>query len=119
MKTTGKKNVKKKVMKKSMCMLTGIAFMVMCNTVMVLADNSASTTSTGVDQIDNILSGLKTILIAIVSGIGIIMAIPKVGEFSEAFQQKDNHGMWDSGKGLIGCSFMIFVGPVLTLLGII
>lgn len=79
----------------------------------------AGTVATGITQIDQIFSALTTLLTAIVSGIGVIIAIPKIGEMAEAFQQKDNHGMWDAGKGLIAAAIMIFIMPILKLIGIV
>lgn len=114
---------KKEMAKKVICMAACMASIVMGNVLPVLAKEAdagtSTSTSTGVPQIDTFFTVLKTLLIAIVSGIGVIQAIPKIGEFAEAFQQKDSHGMWDSGKGLLGSAIMIFVGPLLSLLGIV
>lgn len=116
---------KKEMAKKVICMAACTASIVMGNVLPVLAKeadagtSTSTSTSTGVPQIDTFFTVMKTLLIAIVSGIGVVKAIPQVGEFAEAFQQKDSHGMWDSGKGLLGSAIMIFVGPVLSLLGIV
>lgn len=78
---------------------------------------TTSNTGTGVTQVDTALSTLKTIMIGVVSAIGIIILVKNISDFAQSFQQQDSQGMHMAAKGIAAGVIMAAVGPVLTLLG--
>lgn len=74
--------------------------------------------STGVAEIDSILSTLKGLFLGVLAGIGLIILIKGIGDTAQAYQQQDSHGMYDGAKGIVAGSIMVFAGGILTILGI-
>lgn len=74
--------------------------------------------STGVPEIDNILSILKGLFLGVLGGIGLIILIKGIGDTAQAYQQQDSHGMYDGAKGIVAGAIMVFVGSILGILGI-
>lgn len=96
---------------KTGCML-GVLF---CKSIPV----SAAAISTGIPEVDNILSVIATLLLGVVAGIGLIITIKNIGDTAQAYQQQDSHGMYDGAKGIAAGAIMVFIGPILKLFGII
>lgn len=89
--------------------------LILCGRIKVFA----SAISTGVPEVDAALSVIATLFLGLVAGIGLIIFIKNLGDTAQAYQQQDSHGMYDGAKGLAAGAVMIFVGPILKLLGII
>lgn len=79
---------------------------------------SAVATSTGIAEIDKILTTLKSLFLGIVAGIGLIILIKAIGDTAQAYQQQDSHGMYDGAKGIVAGAIMVFAGVILTALGL-
>lgn len=80
---------------------------------------SAAAISTGIPEVDNILSVIATLLLGVVAGIGLIITIKNMGDTAQAYQQQDSHGIYDGAKGIAAGAIMVFIGPILKLFGII
>lgn len=81
-------------------------------------DVRADVTSTGITQVDTILTTLKTLFLGIVAGIGLIILIKAIADTAQAYQQQDSHGMYDGAKGIAAGAIMVFAGTILTLMGL-
>jgi hypothetical protein len=81
-------------------------------------DVRADVTSTGITQVDTILTTLKTLFLGIVAGIGLIILIKEIADTAQAYQQQDSHGMYDGFKGIAAGAIMVFAGTILTLMGL-
>lgn len=110
--------MKNKNLKKVMKMIgTGVyvnVWMMCSNTIAVMADPI----STGVAEVDTILTTLKTLFLGLVAGIGLIILIKGIADTAQAYQQQDSHGMYDGAKGIAAGAIMTFAGSILTLMGI-
>lgn len=92
------------------------------NRFVVLANGTGTgglKTTTGIPQIDNIFSTLTTLLLGIVAIIGVIILIKNLADTVEAYQQHDSRGIYEGGKGIAAGAIMVFIGPLLTLMGIL
>lgn len=98
----------------------------LCDTVAVFAGNGSSggsggtglSTSTGISQIDTVLTTIKSIFLGIIALIGIIILAKGIADTAQAYQQQDSHGMYDGAKGIAAGAIMAFISAVLTLLGL-
>ena len=119
------KNMKNKNLKKVMKMIgAGVyvnVWMMCSNTIAVMAadeEKKANVVNTGIEQVDNVLSTLKTLFLGLVAGIGLIILIKGIADTAQAYQQQDSHGMYDGAKGIAAGAIMTFAGSILTLMGI-
>lgn len=118
--------MKNKNLKKVMKMIgTGVyvnVWMMCSNTIAVLAkekeEKKANVVNTGITEVDNVLSTLKTLFLGLVAGIGLIILIKGIADTAQAYQQQDSHGMYDGAKGIAAGAIMTFAGSILTLMGI-
>lgn len=91
------------------------------NAAAVFANTGGGTglsTSTGIDQIDTILTTIKSIFLGIIALIGIIILAKGIADTAQAYQQQDSHGMYDGAKGIAAGAIMAFISAILTLLGL-
>lgn len=95
--------------KKMVPVLSGALFMSVVNTSMVLASDTSSVTK----PLDN----LKTLVIAIIGAIGVIILAKNVMEFAQAYQQQDSSTMNSALKGIVAGIMMAGISSVLTILG--
>lgn len=77
-----------------------------------------ATTTTGIPEIDNLLSTLKMLFLGVVAGIGLVILIKGIGDTAQAYQQADSHGMYDGAKGIVAGAIMVFAGAILTIMGL-
>lgn len=95
--------------KKVVPVLSGAFFMSVVNTSMVLASDTSAVTK----PLDN----LKTLVIAIIGAIGVIILAKNVMEFAQAYQQQDSSTMNSALKGIVAGIMMAGISSVLTILG--
>lgn len=90
--------------------LSGVFFMaaVYANSVMAATDTSSVT-----KPLDN----LKTLVIAIIGAIGVIILAKNVMEFAQAYQQQDSSTMNSALKGIVAGVMMAGISSVLAILG--
>ena len=75
----------------------------------------AATAST--QAITQPLENLKTLVIAIIGAVGIIILAKNVMEFAQAYQQQDSSTMNSALKGIVAGILMAGISNVLTFLG--
>ena len=73
---------------------------------------AATDTSSVTQPLDN----LKTLVIAIIGAVGVILA-KNVMEFAQAYQQQDSSTMNSALKGIVAGVMMAGISSVLTILG--
>lgn len=87
----------------------GATYAVSRMTMTVLAADTSAVTK----PLDN----LKTLVIAIIGAIGIIILAKNVMEFAQAYQQQDSSTMNSALKGIVAGVIMAGISSVLTFLG--
>lgn len=80
-------------------------------TVTVLA--AGGDTSAVTKPLDN----LKTLVIAVIGAVGVIILAKNVMEFAQAYQQQDSSTMNSALKGIVAGAIMAGISSVLTFLG--
>lgn len=100
------KNMKKKVLPAVAGSVTGA--MLMTSTCFAAGDTSAVT-----QPLDN----LKTLVIAVIGAVGVIILAKNVMEFAQAYQQQDSSTMNSALKGIVAGVMMAGISTVLTFLG--
>jgi len=63
------------------------------------------------------LDNLKTLVIAIIGAVGVIILAKNVMEFAQAYQQQDSSTMNSALKGIVAGVMMAGISSVLTILG--
>ena len=63
------------------------------------------------------LDNLKTLVIAIIGAVGVIILAKNVMEFAQAYQQQDSSTMNSALKGIVAGTMMAGISTVLTFLG--
>lgn len=63
------------------------------------------------------LDSLKTLIIAIIGAVGVIILAKNVMEFAQAYQQQDSSTMNSALKGIVAGVMMAGISTVLTFLG--
>lgn len=81
---------------------------VLMNTTCFAADTSVVTAP---------LDNLKTLVIAVIGAIGVIILAKNVMEFAQAYQQQDSSSMSSALKGIVAGVMMAGISTVLTFLG--
>lgn len=74
---------------------------------------AASGTSAVTQPLDN----LKTLVIAVIGAVGVIILAKNVMEFAQAYQQQDSSTMNSALKGIVAGVMMAGISAVLTFLG--
>ena len=75
--------------------------------------NAATDTSSVTAPLDN----LKTLIIAVIGAVGVIILAKNVMEFAQAYQQQDSSTMNSALKGIVAGVMMAGISSVLTILG--
>ena len=63
------------------------------------------------------LANLKTLIIAVIGAVGVIILAKNVMEFAQAYQQQDSSTMNSALKGIVAGIMMAGISTVLTFLG--
>ena len=71
----------------------------------------------GTQAITQPLDNLKTLVIAVIGAVGVIILAKNVMEFAQAYQQQDSSTMNSALKGIVAGVMMAGVSTVLTFLG--
>lgn len=102
-----KVNIKKKNI---MAVISGAAFMTAVQVNNVLAASDASSVTKPLDN-------LKTLVLAIIGAIGVIILAKNVMEFAQAYQAADSSTMNSALKGIVAGVMMAGISSVLGILG--
>lgn len=73
--------------------------------------------STGTSAVTQPLENLKTLIIAVIGAVGVIILAKNVMEFAQAYQQQDSSTMNSALKGIVAGVMMAGISTVLTFLG--
>lgn len=71
----------------------------------------------GTSAITQPLDNLKTLVIAVIGAVGVIILAKNVMEFAQAYQQQDSSTMNSALKGIVAGVMMAGISTVLTFLG--
>ena len=102
----GFKNMKQKV-------VTVAAGSIACASYMTMTCFEAPDTTAVTQPLEN----LKTLVIAVIGAVGIIILAKNVMVFAQAYQQQDSSIMNSALKGLVACVLMAGISSVLKFLG--
>ena len=85
----------------------------------VYAVNSMGTVAfaTGTEAVTKPLENLKTLVIAVIGAVGVIILAKNVMEFAQAYQQQDSSTMNSALKGIVAGAMMAGISTVLSFLG--
>lgn len=72
---------------------------------------------TGTAAITQPLENLKTLVIAVIAAVGVIILAKNVMEFAQAYQQQDSATMNSALKGIVAGAMMAGISAVLAFLG--
>lgn len=73
--------------------------------------------SAGTSSVTQPLDNLKTLVIAIIGAVGVIILAKNVMEFAQAYQQQDSSTMNSALKGIVAGVMMAGISAVLAFLG--
>lgn len=96
--------------KNAVAVLSGAAYLSMVDTNMIMA-------ATDTSSVTKPLESLKTLVIAIIGAIGVIILAKNVMEFAQAYQQQDSSTMNSALKGIVAGVMMAGISSVLSILG--
>ena len=71
----------------------------------------------GAGAITQPLNSLKTLMLAVIGAVGVIILAKNVMEFAQAYQQQDSSTMNSALKGIVAGIMMAGISTVLTFLG--
>ena len=78
---------------------------------------TATVFAAGTDAVTKPLDNLKTLVIAVIGAVGVIILAKNVMEFAQAYQQQDSSTMNSALKGIVAGSMMAGISTVLSFLG--
>ena len=99
------KNMKKKVLPAVAGSVTGAMLM------------TSTCFAAGTTAVTQPLENLKTLVIAVIGAVGVIILAKNVMEFAQAYQQQDSSTMNSALKGIVAGVMMAGISTVLTFLG--
>ena len=103
--------------KKVMATVAGAAMAVNMLPIQVFAAGTGTGTGGGTSAITQPLDNLKTLVIAVIGAVGVIILAKNVKEFAQAYQQQDSSTMNSALKGIVAGIMMAGISTVLTFLG--
>lgn len=109
------KKIKDAINKKNM---KGHLKKIAVGTVLATILCTQSVMAAGVDSVTQPLNNLKTLVIAIIGAVGVIILAKNVMEFAQAYQQQDSSSMNSAIKGIVAGLIMAGISSVLAFLGI-
>jgi len=104
------KKIFNKIKEKVVPVLSGAITMTSLVTTQAMASGSTST-------VTQPLENLKTLVIAVIGAVGVIILAKNVMEFAQAYQQQDSSTMNSALKGIVAGVMMAGISAVLTFLG--
>lgn len=83
----------------------------------IMMSSTCFAASTGTSAVTQPLENLKTLVIAVIGAVGVIILAKNVMEFAQAYQQQDSSTMNSALKGIVAGVMMAGISTVLTFLG--
>lgn len=109
--------MKKKLNKMRECIKNVVAGAAGCGAFLMSAAIRVYADDPDVTTVTAPLDSLKTLLLAIIGAVGIIILAKNVMEFAQAYQQQDSSTMHAALKGIVAGVIMAGISAVLTFLG--
>lgn len=97
-----------------------VVFMVLIpafNTMVLVSATALAKSSGGTSTVTAPLENLKSLVIAIIGAVGVIILAKNVMEFAQAYQQQDSSTMNSALKGIVAGIMMAGISSVLSFLG--
>lgn len=94
-----------------------IATILSASMVMTCMQMSTVMAATDTSSVTKPLESLKTLLLAVIGAIGVIILAKNVMEFAQAYQHNDSATMNSALKGIVGGVMMAGISSVLGILG--
>ena len=91
--------------------------LVILATVIILSAIFVRANAAGTDAVTAPLNSLKTLVIAVIGAVGVIILAKNVMEFAQAYQQQDSSTMNSALKGIVAGAMMAGISAVLGFLG--
>jgi len=88
-----------------------------CASIVTTCFTQTAFAAAGTSAVTQPLDNLKTLVIAIIGAVGIIILAKNVMEFAQAYQQQDSSSMNSALKGIVAGVMMAGISTVLTFLG--
>lgn len=88
-----------------------------CSAVAMVVNMPLTVFAASTQAITQPLDNLKTLMIAIIGAVGVIILAKNVMEFAQAYQQQDSSTMNSALKGIVAGIMMAGISTVLTFLG--
>ena len=107
------KNLVKKIKNKVIPAVSGAVTGALLMADTCLAAGGAGGTTTVTQPLEN----LKTLVIAVIGAVGVIILAKNVMEFAQAYQQQDSSTMNSALKGIVAGVMMAGISAVLSFLG--
>lgn len=83
----------------------------------IMMSSTCFAASTDTSAVTQPLENLKTLVIAVIGAVGVIILAKNVMEFAQAYQQQDSSTMNSALKGIVAGVMMAGISTVLTFLG--
>ena len=90
---------------------------VAAGTMAMMSYMSTTCFAAGTAAVTQPLENLKTLVIAVIGAVGVIILAKNVMEFAQAYQQQDSSTMNSALKGIVAGVMMAGISTVLTFLG--
>lgn len=74
-------------------------------------------TRQGTEVVTQPLDNLKTLVLAVIGAVGLIILAKNIMEFAQAYQNQDSSSMNSALKGIVAGTIMAMISPVLSFLG--
>ncbi len=84
---------------------------------MLMTNTAFAAAAGGTSAVTQPLENLKTLVIAVIGAVGVIILAKNVMEFAQAYQQQDSSTMNSALKGIVAGVMMASISAVLTFLG--
>lgn len=85
--------------------------------VMLMSTTCFAAQNGGTSAVTQPLENLKTLIIAVIGAVGVIILAKNFMEFAQAYQQQDSSTMNSALKGIVAGVMMAGISTVLTFLG--
>lgn len=109
------KNIFRKASKKMLNIVAISSFIMNMSITQAFAATPTPTPAT--NAVTQPLENLKTLVIAVIGAVGVIILAKNVMEFAQAYQQQDSSTMNSALKGIVAGVMMAGISAVLSFLG--
>lgn len=103
--------------KKKRSFMKQIMIPAFCGAVTAMNFMTTTAFAAGTEAVTKPLDSLKTLIIAVIGAIGVIILAKNVMEFAQAYQQQDSSTMNSALKGIVAGVMMAGISSVLSFLG--